>query len=416
MTTTKRVKSPREERSIDELIEDYRPAWSLERAFYTRPDIYQREIERIFLHHWILAGHVSQIPNVGDFMRFDLADESAIIVRGSNGNVHALINVCRHRGSRVCTEAQGSVSRFTCPYHAWTYDIDGRLIAASEMRKGFTKDGLDLRRANVAVLGGMIFISFADEPPSLEGATRDLAEPFRVFGFANLKVAHQETYAIVANWKLAVENYQECYHCVPAHPEYAARHTLTLHRKRREELQERMRRNLHVCGLPDLEIDLQHTYAKAGEECYAYSRTALYESFKSGGRTGQPLAPLLGELIDYDGGASDFTVGPVSYFLAYSDYVVAYVFTPVSLQQCNCKVYWLVRSDAEEGSDYQLNELTWLWHVTTVADQRIIGNNQTGVNSRYYVPGPFSTREDVAERFVDWVVLKLRDVAHTHHS
>ena len=116
----------------------------------------------------------------------------------------------------------------------------------------------------------------------------------------------------------------------------------------------------------------------------------MFEGYKTGSRDGEPVAPLLGNLTDYDGGASDFSFGPLTYLLAYSDHVVAYVFTPVDIENCECQVYWLVRGDAEEGKDYDLDELMWLWDVTTYADEKIIVDNWKGVRSRFYRPGPLS--------------------------
>ncbi|MEQ8206952.1 MAG: SRPBCC family protein, partial [Woeseia sp.] len=133
------------------------------------------------------------------------------------------------------------------------------------------------------------------------------------------------------------------------------------------------------------------------------------DGYKTGSRDGQPVAPLLGSLSDYDGGASDFTFGPFSFLLAYSDHVVAYVFTPVDHGHCECRIFWMVRGDAKAGVDYNVDELTWLWDITTQADERIIVNNWKGVNSRYYRPGPFSGMERMEGRYIDWILQQLRD-------
>ncbi|HLT91927.1 MAG TPA: aromatic ring-hydroxylating dioxygenase subunit alpha [Woeseiaceae bacterium] len=396
-------------RTISQLIADHVPGMPLEQRFYTDPDIYRLELERIITRNWIMAGHVSQIPNPGDFFVFELANESAIVVRGSEGKVKAFANVCRHRGSLVCLEQSGSTRKFECPYHGWMYDIDGNLTAARAMPKDFDKKSHGLFPVSVDVLGGLIFVCFSDNPPSLEGAKRDLAEPFAMFGFDNLKVAAKKVYPIEANWKLAVENYQECYHCATAHPDYARMHTLMLDRVKRERVQGHMLERMEACGLKNIEYDFVDTHARPGEQGYGYSRTAMFEGYKTGSRDGEPVAPLLGNLKDYDGGASDFTFGPCSFLLAYSDHVVGYVFKPVDLENCVCEIYWLVRGDAVEGKDYDVDELTWLWHVTTLADKEIIVNNWKGVRSRYYRPGPFSTMERMERRFIDWVLQQLAD-------
>ncbi|MDH3987905.1 MAG: RHO alpha subunit C-terminal catalytic domain-containing protein, partial [Gammaproteobacteria bacterium] len=229
-----------------------------------------------------------------------------------------------------------------------------------------------------------------------------------MFDFENLKVAATKTYPISANWKLSVENYQECYHCAPAHPEYAKMHTLMLDDKKIDRVQEHMKSKMESCGLKDIQFDFTDTEAPEGEQGYAYSRSAMFEGYKTGSRDGEPLAPLLGELKDYDGGASDFTIGPFSFLLAYSDHVVGYVFTPVDQTHCQCQIYWMVRSDAEEGKDYDCEELVWLWDVTTYADEKIIVDNWSGVKSRYYKPGPFSGMEWLEQRWVEWILHELR--------
>jgi Rieske 2Fe-2S family protein len=154
-------------------------------------------------------------------------------------------------------------------------------------------------------------------------------------------------------------------------------------------------------------IDYTHTKAPPGEISNGYSRTALFEGYKTGSRDGSPVAPLLGELRDYDGGASDFALGPCSFMLAYSDHVVCYVFTPVDIGHCRCDVYWLVRADAKEGQDFYVNELTWLWDITTQSDKDIIVNNWKGVQSRHYRPGPFSNMEYWERGFVDQYLATL---------
>jgi phenylpropionate dioxygenase-like ring-hydroxylating dioxygenase large terminal subunit len=124
----------------------------------------------------------------------------------------------------------------------------------------------------------------------------------------------------------------------------------------------------------------------------------------TGSADGKSVAPLLGDIKDYDGGATDIQVGPVTFGLAYCDHVVLYRFTPLSVDSTDCDITWLVKGSAVEGQDYDTKQLTWLWDVTTVADQHIIERNQAGVNSRFYEPGPYSKMEDFTQKFVDWYV------------
>ena len=394
-------------RTIPELIAGQKPGYALEQRFYTDPDIYELETEKIVCRNWILAGHESELPNPGDFKVLKVANESAIIIRAKDGMINAFANVCRHRGSLICLDSKGNKQKLTCPYHGWMYDIEGNLIAARNMPEEFDKATHGLHKVSVDVIHGLLVVCFSDLPPSLDGAKRDLAEPMAMFGFENLKVAAHKDYDIAANWKLSIENYQECYHCATAHVDYARMHTQMLDDKKRERVQKHMLEKMESCGLKEIFIDRIDTNARPGEISYGYSRTAMFDGYKTGSKGGNPVAPLLGDLKDYDGGASDFCLGPFSFLLAYSDHVVCYVFTPADMGNSKCDIYWLVRNDAQAGKDYDVDELTWLWDVTTEADKEIIVNNWKGVRSRYYKPGPFSGMEQEERVYIEWILQEL---------
>jgi len=397
-----------DELSIDELIANQKPGHSLDQRFYTDPAIYDLEIEKIVNRNWILAGHASQLPEPGDFKVLNVAQESAIIVRGKDGKLKGFANVCRHRGSLVCLEEQGHADKFVCPYHGWMYDIDGNLTAARNMKDDFDMSTHGLKSVSIGEIYGLILVCFDDNPPSLEGAIRDLEEPMGMYDFENLKLAAQKSYAIPANWKLSIENYQECYHCATAHPEYALMHTMMLDDEKRERASAHMYERMQACGIKDIYIDHVDSAARPGEIGFGFARTAMFSKYKTGSKGGQPVAPLLGSITGYDGGQADLSFGPFSFLLAYNDHVVCYVFTPVDHNNSNCEIYWLVRGDAEEGKDYDVDELTWLWDVTTMADKEIIANNSRGVHSKYYEPGPFSGMEDLEQIYIEWILAELQ--------
>ena len=395
-------------RSLDELIRNHRPGYSLDQPFYTDPAVYELELERIIYRNWILAGHVSELSRAGDFKVLNVARESVIIVRGEDGELRAFANVCRHRGSLVCLEARGNTNKFSCPYHGWMYGLDGELTAARDMPADLDRAALGLKPVSFDVIHGLMFVCLSDTPPGLDSCKRDMAGPMAMFDFENLKVAANKTYDIPANWKLCIENYQECYHCAKAHPEYARMHTLTLNLDQRTRMRDELRQRMPACGVDDYDLDFIDTAARPGEIGYGYSRSSLFSKYRTGSEDGQPVAPLLGKFTDYDRGASDFTFGAFSFLLAYSDHVVVYVFTPVDQHHSKCEIYWLVRGDAEEGRDYDVDRLTWLWHVTTLADKEIITNNARGVQSKYYEPGPFA-RMEIAERiYTEWLLQELQ--------
>ena len=397
---------------IKELLNNQQEDWSLDQRFYKDTSIFDLEKHNIFYNSWIFIGHESQIPNKGDFFVYKLLDEEIIVLRNKENKVKAFFNVCRHRGSRVCLEEKGNTSRFSCPYHSWTYNLDGKLLAAKSLREGIDKSKLGLHPCNIESASGMLLINLSDNPQSLKNLQSDLKEPFEMFGFKDLKVAAHKNYPIASNWKLAVENYQECYHCAPAHPEYSLSHSLKIEDEPGfDEAQEKMMNNLESCGLKDIEVNKDFSNKDPDQEQYAYSRYALFDGYMTGSKDGKPLAPLLGNIKEFNQGCSDFNIGPVSYFLAYCDHIVGYIFTPTSQDQCQCDIYWLVNKDAKENKDYDKEKLMWLWDVTTYADETIIVNNQKGVNSIKYQSGPYTDKEQSTRRFIKWYLSELKSHA-----
>ncbi len=385
---------------IDALLARHRPGHALEQAFYTDPAIFEADLETVFYRDWHLAAHVSEIPAPGDFILFEMLSESIIITRDQDGNIHALANVCRHRGSRVCLEARGNTRRFTCPYHAWTFNLDGSLFNARMLDAGHDRGKLGLKPVAFKVFHGLIYVSLAPEPTSFDRLHADLAPVLAPFALERTKVAHRARYPVAANWKLLVENYNECYHCSSAHPEFSRSHVIHMPPDRVAPLNAEMEARARACGLSCAHIDRIGVNRPDDAPDYSYNRYALFEGYVTGSEDGAPLAPLLGGISGYDGGASDVYVGILNPMLVYCDHAVIYRFIPVDGDNSVQEIIWLVHEDALEGRDYDLARLTWLWDVTTIADKHIIEMNQAGVRSRYYEPGPFVAMESYTERFV----------------
>ncbi len=386
---------------IDELIASQQPGHALQQGFYRSAEIFEKEMQRIFLKSWLYVGHHSQVPEIGDFFVFHIAGESIIIVRSADDQINALINVCRHRGSRVCLEEQGNAARFVCPYHAWTYDLEGNLKGAPQVMDTIDISKYPLRCVKLENFHGMLFINF-DENAVFEPIAADLHTPLAPYDIANTKVAHRQNYPIRSNWKLAVDNFCECYHCVPAHREFAVGHGRARPEEKVAELRQEVISRANACGLTSGMLDVSWDTSQPIGLDRDFDRYPLLKGHVTGSPDGKPVAPLLGTIKDYDGGATDLQIGPVSYGLLYCDHVVLYRFTPTAIDATDCEVTWLVRDSAIEGQDYKLDDLIWLWDVTTIADKRIIQNNQCGVNSRFFVPGPFTPMETFTQRFTEW--------------
>jgi Rieske 2Fe-2S family protein len=382
--------------AISDLISAHRPGHALDQGFYLRDDVFARDMA-LLLGRWTCVGHASDIPKPGDYLTAELGMESAIIVRGEDGVVRALANVCRHRGSRICVEARGHAAIFACPYHAWTYHLDGALRRAREMPEGFDPADYGLKDLPILLVGGLIFISFLDDPPAVDRAAPALAAMTDRYGWAEAKVARRQTYAVRANWKLALENYHECYHCAPAHPEFSVLHALARPGGRRLEAED-----VEAWGP-----------AADGQEVFRVMRSGLAEGVATGSADGKAVAPLMGRAA-YDGDCVFAELGLLSAFLAYPDHGLVYRFIPRGVLETEMEVIWLVRSDAVAGVDYDPAALTWLWNITSLADKKIIERNQAGVLSRHYSPGPFSLMEPGTRQYVDRYLAELARLENPH--
>lgn len=197
-------------------------------AYYS-PEIFAREQEKIFEQMWFCAARGSDLAKPGDFKTVQVGRESLILSRNRKKEPRAFFNICRHRGAKVCHEESGSGKRsFQCPYHAWTYDLDGKLIAAPNLTKmpDIGREEYGLHKAHVREWLGYLWVCVADEPPSFEdtvmGAVRSRLgdiESIDHYSVETLEVGKRIVYDVKANWKLIVENFMECYHCATIHPE-----------------------------------------------------------------------------------------------------------------------------------------------------------------------------------------------------
>jgi glycine betaine catabolism A len=206
---------------------------SLRRTFpgarYTDPAEFAREQEQIFEKLWYNVCRAADLPTPGAFRTFQVGRESVLLTRGRDGAVHAFLNVCRHRGAQLCTQDSGELHRaIRCGYHAWTYDFDGRLIAAPNMADmpDIDKASFGLHQVHLREWLGYLWVCLAADPPSFEAEVQGAVvtrlgdlDSIEHYDVANLALAHRVRYDVRANWKLLVENFMECYHCATIHPE-----------------------------------------------------------------------------------------------------------------------------------------------------------------------------------------------------
>jgi Rieske 2Fe-2S family protein len=407
-----------EKNRLTELIAARLPWHGLPRAFYHDELVYRADIQTIWRRGWLFAGHSCQIPNAGDYFTYDVDTDSVIIVRGDDGQIRALHNVCRHRGSLVCTQAEGHVHRFICPYHQWTYGRDGRLLVWRGMQDGLDKSQLGLFPVHVQEVEGMIFISLAQEPPDFELPYQTIAPVAKPQGLNYAKVAKIMDFDIQANWKLVWENNRECYHCNVNHPQYIkanfdhynaddtiARVALQLH-----SVTERSEAKWAAEGLAvtRTEAGLTEFPDPDRDIWYSANRTPLVEGYVSETMDGKQVAPLMGEYSDPDVGTLRIRMLPNFWNHSSCDHSVSTRLTPVSLYHTKVRMIWLVDQKAQEGVDYSLDKMLPFWLLTAEQDWEICTNAQKGVNSSAYTPGPFSTyKEYNVDSFLRWYLKAL---------
>jgi Rieske 2Fe-2S family protein len=205
---------------------------SLDRSWYTDPAVLDAERERFFGRRWMLVGRTTELQSPGAYLTAEVAGESVIVIRQNDGTVEAMLNVCRHRGARILLDQRGSCARtIRCPYHSWSYGLDGSLRGAPNMRDaiGDARSGLGLQRVRVHEAHGCLWINLDANAPGFDEDTGAQLrarlrsdEALADWELGRLTTGHRIVYQVSANWKLIVENFMECYHCASIHPELVA--------------------------------------------------------------------------------------------------------------------------------------------------------------------------------------------------
>lgn len=391
-----------------QLFEQQPLGYSLEQAFYNDEDIFRIDLQSVLSKQWHFVDHESNLPKAGDYITQQFGNESIIIVRDKENQLHAHFNVCRHRGSRICAKEKGNSPKLVCPYHAWVYEYDGSLKSARQMPEDFKPEDHSLHSCRIEVLEGLIFINLNAEDAS---DFSEIAENVRSFiephGIPKAKVAYSETYTVAANWKLVAENFRECYHCSASHPEYTTVNAYVLIGDKKldaykpivDEWKETYPDPSKEAGYKDFPYALQPHHAW---------RMPIKEGFKTATQDGTEAAPLMGDFKTYDGAETVVFFGALSYFFLNNDYTSTFRLTPKSASETDVTVTWLVDGSAEEKVDYDIEKIKWMWDVTTLQDKKIVEENQIGVNSSRYVPGPYSLREHGTASFISWYLARLQ--------
>ncbi|MGB3417682.1 MAG: aromatic ring-hydroxylating dioxygenase subunit alpha [Mesorhizobium sp.] len=380
-----------------------RPGFSLEQPFYTDPDYFKIDMDLIWYRDWLFVGHDCEILKPGSYFTVQIGIYPVVVVRGQDGVIRALHNTCRHRGSRVCTAHKGTAAKLVCPYHQWTYNLDGSLAFARQMGEDFCKDDFGMKPVACESVAGYIFICLADEPADF-APFRTLMEPyFAPHDLGSAKVAHETTIVEKGNWKLVWENNRECYHCAANHP----------------ELCKTFPEAPTVTGVPSVDSDPEMLAHWA--HCEAAGLPSKFR-IDEAGQFRATRAPLLRDAVSYtmsgkpavkrnlcDAVSAD-RIGtlmlyhyPTTWNHVLIDHATTFRVIPLSATETAVTTKWLVHKDAVEGVDYTVDELIHVWAMTNDEDRRIVEENAFGIQSPAYEPGPYSpVHEGGVIQFVDW--------------
>jgi Rieske 2Fe-2S family protein len=403
---------------LNALLERRRPGHSLDAPFYVSEEIFRADMEYIFRRHWIFVAVAPQVPEPGDYITVDVDADSVLIVRDDDMELRAFHNVCRHRGSRLCTEHQGSLGNIVCPYHQWTYNLDGKLIHADHMGETFLREQHSLKKVHLRNLEGLIFICLADEPPEdfdeMEARMRPYLAPHAL---KDCKVAAQIEIIEEGNWKIMMENNRECYHCATNHPEL----TVSLYEHgfgyqpgpsnaegmaRFEQIVKESHARWEALGLPSARIEELDTRVTG----FRVQRLPLDRAGQSQTvSTEVACKKLLGKFTEKALGGLSFWTQPNSWHHLMSDHVVSLAAIPLSAGRTLLRTTWCVHRDAIEGVDYTVENLTEVWKATNDQDRRLVETTHAGVSSSAYEPGPYSPyTEGLVEAFCGWYVDRMR--------
>jgi phenylpropionate dioxygenase-like ring-hydroxylating dioxygenase large terminal subunit len=382
-----------------------RPGHSLPGRWYTDPRILAADYELVWQREWVFAGHECELAEPGAFLTLTVGGCPLVVVRGDDGILRALHNVCRHRGSVICDQPSGLARhRFVCPYHQWSYELDGRLARARSMAPDFDRDQHGLAPAHCATVGGLVYVCAADDPPPFE-PVRALVEPYLApFDLRQARVAFSSTIVERGNWKLVMENNRECYHCRASHPELSVSFPeAPLHSgggaeaelRRVDELVERC----EAAGLPS-------RFLVGPDHQYRVMRMPFLGDFRSMTMDGQPAvnrrfgalpADNIGDVLLYH--------YPSTWNHFTADHAVTFRMLPTGPTTTELRTCWLVPGAAVEGIDYDLERLTAVWRATNAQDTALVERAQRGVASPAYRPGPYApVEEEGVIQFVDWYV------------
>lgn len=387
-------------KAVLELIKQRKPQHGLPGTAYNDAGVYRQDLEQIWHREWIFAGHTFELEKPGQYMTLQVGDYPVVVIRAKDDSIRAFHNSCRHRGSKLCTEAKGKVAKLVCPYHKWTFELDGKLLYAGHMGEEFDASEHNLTPVHCEVVHSYIYICVAEKAPDF-GKFRSAVSPFiGPHYLEDCKVAYEADLVEQGNWKLVLENNRECYHCDGTHP----------------ELLNSFIENPSVqgVGMEDPELEAHCDACEVGglpsrllmDEGGQFRMTRIPLNHGASSYTMDGKPAVAGRL-DRSGVAN---IGALLYFHFPStwnhflgDHALTFRVLPKSPTETVVTTKWLVPKGAQEGVDYNVENLIKVWVATNDQDRMLVENTQVGVTSPAYKPGPYSSIiENGVCQFVDW--------------
>ena len=399
--------------AIAQHLQQSRKGQTLPRELYVSEEAFKFDTQVMLPSVWLYACTVAHVKKPGDYFIFELAQNSIIILRGRDNEVRAFWNSCRHRGAKLCLEQKGSAPRLMCPYHQWTYGLDGKLLAARSMADDFDKQAHGLNPVALENIGGLIFICMSDDPPPIDRVKADIADQIGIYDLEKLKVAVQDNYIEDANWKLVMENNRECYHCDVGHPElisvlgtYGFGKGLPedgeadiVDDKSYDALVAAKRAQWQALGIDRELIEFPDGW------WHRVARLALANGAVTQSIDGKlACQKLIGPFTEAETSSLSVWTQPNSWHHFCCDHVVTFSLTPIAPDKTLLRTSWLVHEDAVAGVDYDPDHIAALWRTTNVQDGHFSAINHQGISNAGYVPGPYAVEEKLVDDFKQFYV------------
>jgi len=346
--------------------------------YFTSEAIFAEEKRHIFYERWIYVARETELAQPGSYKLLDFLGYNIILLRDYGGTVRAFHNVCRHRGTRLCEAGQGKLAKtIQCPYHAWTWDLHGRLIGVPSLdrMKHFNKADYSLHAVAVASWNGALFINLAANPESLATVLGGITHAFDAWNLGALQIARRIEYDVGANWKIIAQNFSECYHCPGVHPELT----------------------------PISHYQSGETVYSEGICLGGYMEILQQGISWNGQLSASPMGSVAGAELER---IHFYVLFPNLLLTLSPDYAVFYRLWPLAPDRTWLTCDFLFEPEAMAAPDFDVDNVAGFWDVINRQDWHVCELSQKGMQSPAYTPGPYYEWQEVGLIGIDREVLQ----------